>query len=149
MLKQNGVSYVRDGRSPIPKNENISKVMSANKGKNTGPELRFRQALRKRNLLGYRLHSKNVPGRPDIVFHKKKLAIFIHGCYWHRCPSCKYVLPKTNRIFWKRKFEANKMRDKNKKKLLAKEGWKTLTIWECQLKKDIDKQVDKVIEFIS
>ena len=75
--------YIRDGRSPVPKKEATSKVMSANKGKDTNPELLLRKELWKNNIKGYRLHWKKVPGSPDIAFPKKKLAIFINGCFWH------------------------------------------------------------------
>ena len=143
-----GASYIRDGRAPIPKKESTSRVMSANRGKNTGPELEFRKALRAAGLVGYRLHWKKAPGRPDIAFTKKKIAIFINGCFWHRCPYCKYALPKSNKAFWRKKFEANIERDKKKKNLLRKESWKVLVIRECQLKKDPVKQVEKVIKIL-
>lgn len=91
--------YVRDKRSPKPKNENVSRVMSANKAKNSKPEVQLRKYLWNNGLKGYRLHHKKSPGRPDIAYISKKLAIFVNGCYWHRCPKCNYTLPKNNRIF--------------------------------------------------
>jgi DNA mismatch endonuclease, patch repair protein len=141
--------YVRDGRAPIPKNINTSRVMSANKAKDTKPELEFRRALRKAGLAGYRLHWKIVPGNPDIVFLDKKTAIFINGCFWHRCPYCKSSLPKSNRNFWRKKFEANIKRDKKKKYLLKKKGWTVFIFWECQIKKDVMKNVEKIKKFMN
>jgi DNA mismatch endonuclease (patch repair protein) len=136
--------YIRDKRSPIPKNENVSKVMSANKAKNTKPELLFRKALSNAGIKGYRLHWKSVPGKPDIAFVGKKLAIFINGCYWHRCPYCNPSFPKTNTEFWTDKFKKNISRDKKKKQELEAEGWKVLIFWECQIKKELDMCINEV-----
>ncbi len=96
--------YCRDSRSPIPKSEQTSKTMSAIKAKNTKPELLLRKALWHSGVKGYRLHWKKVPGRPDIAFPGKKIAIFVNGCFWHRCPICNPSLPKTNISFWTDKF---------------------------------------------
>jgi len=106
--------YIRDGRSPIPKSENTSKVMSANKAKDTKPELKVRMKLFQEGLRGYRIHYKKAPGSPDICFTTKKMAILIHGCFWHRCPKCKLPLPKSNTEFWQKKFSNNKKKIKRK-----------------------------------
>ena len=111
--------------------------MSANRAKNSTPELTLRKALWKAGLRGYRLHYKKVPGRPDISYVSKKLAIFVHGCFWHRCPKCSYKLPKTNSAFWQAKFERNVARDERKAKDLRNIGWTVLTVWECDLKEDL------------
>ena len=129
--------YIRDKRSPIPKNKNVSKVMSANKSKDTKPELTFRKALWKEGKLGYRLHKRIVNTRPDIVYNKHKIAIFINGCYWHRCPKCDLSLPKSNVEFWKQKFKRNIERDRAKTKALEDIGWKVYTIWECDIIKNV------------
>jgi DNA mismatch endonuclease, patch repair protein len=129
--------YIRDGRAPVPKKKSTSSVMSANKAKNTKPELWLRKALWKEGIRGYRLHWKKVPGSPDIAFPNRKLAIFVNGCYWHRCPHCKLSLPKSNSAFWKEKFDKNIERDKRKIELLKKSGWNVIVIWECMIKKDI------------
>lgn len=126
-------TYIRDGRAPIPKKEVTSRVMSAIRAKDTKPELILRKALWKSGLRGYRLHWKKAPGRPDICFPGKKIAIFVHGCFWHKCPHCKPPLPKTHKAFWKNKFVANKERDRAKERVLKKEGWKVLVLWECQI----------------
>ena len=75
--------YFRDKRSPTPKNETVSRVMSANKAKNTGPEVKLRKKLREIGLIDYKLHSPKITGKPDIAFNKKKLAVFVNGCFWH------------------------------------------------------------------
>ncbi|MBI2063986.1 MAG: very short patch repair endonuclease [Candidatus Yanofskybacteria bacterium] len=126
--------YIRDGRAPIPRKLSTSKVMSANKKSNTGPEIILKKYIRKAGLRGYRLSPKNIPGRPDISFTKKKIAIFVHGCFWHRCPECSFPLPRDNKNFWSEKFKRNKARDQKKKKELQKLWWKVLTIWEHQIK---------------
>lgn len=107
--------------------------MSANKGKNTRPEIALRQALWAAGLKGYRLHKQTLPGKPDIVFSRRKLVIFVHGCFWHRCPKCKYTLPKTNTEYWKKKFGRNVARDKKTVADLESRGWKVITVWECDL----------------
>ena len=131
------MNYIRDGRAPIPKSEVTSRVMSANKGKNTKPELMLREALIKIGIPDFVIHIKDVPGRPDIAYPEKKLAIFVHGCFWHRCPICNPKLPKSNTKYWKTKFEKNKERDAKKIKALMDAGWKTLVIWEHEIKKDV------------
>ena len=136
--------YSRDKRSPKPLNESTSKVMSANKAKNTKPELLLRKALWKKGHKGYRLNWKKVPGRPDIAFPGRKLAIFVNGCYWHRCPKCDLSLPKTNTQFWKEKFDNNAKRDKKKNDELISLGWKVIVIWECEIHSDLNKYVNLV-----
>ncbi len=136
--------YIRDGRAPIPKNEATSVLMRANKPKNTKPEIQLRKALWKDNLRGYRLNYKKAPGSPDIAFVSKKIAIFVHGCYWHRCPTCDLSLPKSNSTFWRNKFEKNIKRDKRKKQELQKKGWKVFIVWECEIKKDLKNQITKI-----
>jgi len=138
------MDYIRDGRAPIPKSEKTSKVMSANKGKNTKPELLLREALKDIGLSKFKVHLKEIPGRPDIVFINSKLAVFVHGCFWHHCPKCNPNLPKTNTVFWKEKFEKNKERDARKIKSLKNAGWKTLVIWEHEIKDDVVKCAKKI-----
>lgn len=129
--------YLRDGRSPVPLSESISKVMSANKGRDTKPEISLRKALWSASLRGYRLHAKSLPGRPDISYSQKKLAVFVNGCFWHRCPHCNPNEPKSNKEFWQRKFKANIERDARKIELLNSIDWQTITLWECQIRNDI------------
>ncbi len=143
-LYNSDIEYSRDKRSPVPKSETVSRVMSANRAKNTSPELTLRKRLWSVGHKGYRLHYKKIPGRPDITFISKKVAIFVNGCFWHRCPHCSYSLPKTNTDFWKEKFKRNKRRDEEKERELNKRGWKVLVIWECELKKNIESVINRV-----
>ena len=136
--------YIRDGRSPIPKKEITSRVMSSIRGKDTKPELRLRKALFNGGLSGYRLHWKKAPGRPDISYPGAKIAIFVNGCYWHRCPHCKPGFPKTHIRFWKEKFQKNVERDKRKTRELRSQGWKVKVIWECQIRDNLAKYIESI-----
>ena len=120
-----------------------SRNMAAIKSKNTKPEIAVRKNL---HALGYRfrLHRKDLPGKPDIVLPKYKTVIFVNGCFWHQHKGCKYSrLPKTNIDFWKRKLEGNTQRDKLKQSKLKDMGWKVINIWECQT-----KEIDDIRNFI-
>jgi len=100
---------------------------------NTRPELAVRKLV---FGLGYRyrLHARELPGCPDLVFRPRRKVIFVHGCFWHRHASCALArMPKSRLEFWRPKLEGNRKRDDRNKKALAREGWKVLTIWECEL----------------
>ena len=141
--------YQRDGRAPIPDSETISKVMQANKGRDTSPEIRLRKALWHGNLKGYRLNAKGLPGRPDITYPRARLAIFVNGCFWHRCPMCNPPLPKSNSDFWSEKFHKNLERDEAKTRKLREMGWEVLTVWECEIRGDVNSIVDRVAEALT
>lgn len=108
--------------------------MSRIKSKNTKPELIVKEILR--NLkIRHRLHSKALPGKPDIVVSSKRTVIFINGCFWHQHKNCKrQVLPKTNIDYWHKKLERNLERQKRVLAELKRDKWKSIIIWECQVK---------------
>jgi DNA mismatch endonuclease (patch repair protein) len=112
-----------------------SRCMAAIKSKHTKPEVLVRILLRRMGY-GYRLHMGGLPGRPDIVVPSKKLAVFVHGCFWHS-HRCRYgrVIPATNAEFWRTKRMGNVRRDKRNSRVLRKNGWKVITVWECWTKK--------------
>lgn len=115
-----------------------SRMMAGIRGKDTKPELALRRALHARGLR-YRLHPRNVPGKPDLLFPKYRAAIFVHGCFWHRHEGCPYATtPATRPEFWQAKFEANVRRDKEVWKRLLGEGWRVATVWECHLRRPLD-----------
>ncbi|HWX54920.1 MAG TPA: DNA mismatch endonuclease Vsr [Verrucomicrobiae bacterium] len=119
-----------DSLSPAERSEIMGRVRS----KNSRPELFVRKLV---FALGYRyrLHAKDLPGHPDLVFRKARKVIFVHGCFWHRHAACALArLPKSRLDFWVPKLEGNKIRDRRVKRTLAKQGWKVLTIWECHVK---------------
>ena len=108
--------------------------MSRIRSRDTAPELAVRKVLYRMGYR-YRLHSAIVPGKPDIVLTKFKSVIFVHGCFWHRHPGCKFAYtPKSREEFWTKKFEANVRRDEVVKKQLSESGWRNLIIWECETK---------------
>ncbi|MGO6795696.1 DNA mismatch endonuclease Vsr [Rhizobium ruizarguesonis] len=112
--------------------EQRSRMMSGIRGKNTGPELAVRKAA---HALGYRfrLHRKDLPGSPDLVFPRKNTVVFVHGCYWHRHEGCRYCYtPKSNIEFWATKFKNNIARDKRVREELEHLGWRVVTLWECE-----------------
>jgi DNA mismatch endonuclease (patch repair protein) len=114
--------------------EQRSERMGRIKAKNSGPEMRVRRLIHKLGFR-YRLHSSDLPGKPDIVFRKRKLVIFVHGCFWHRhiTPTCNLArLPKSRLEFWVPKLERNRIRDLDNQKRLEALGWKVLVIWECE-----------------
>lgn len=112
-----------------------SRMMAGIKGKDTKPELVLRRALHAGGFR-YRLHSKNVPGRPDLVFPKHHAIVFVHGCFWHRHEGCRYTTtPSTRPEFWQAKFDANVIRDAAIRDQLREAGWRVATVWECSLRK--------------
>lgn len=105
--------------------------MRAIRGKDTVPE-RLVRSMAHRLGLRFRLHGKNLPGTPDLVFVKHRTVIFVHGCFWHR-HNCKLAaIPKTRPEFWALKFQANVDRDRRNKALLEQKGWRVVEIWECE-----------------
>ena len=127
----------------------IKKSMQGNKRANTRPEMLVRLCLRQAGLTGYRLQWKKAPGRPDIAFPGRKVAIFVNGCFWHRCPHCSPSVPKRNVEFWEAKFARNVARDAKAQAELAKAGWTSIVIWECELKRDrIDQTMERVIDTV-
>ncbi len=113
--------------------ETRSYNMSRIKGKDTKPEMLVRKFLHA-NGFRYRLHVKNLPGKPDIVLPKYKTVIFVHGCFWHRHEGCKYfVVPKTRTEWWLNKINGNVENDKKAYNALHELGWKIFEIWECKL----------------
>lgn len=136
--------YLRDGRAPVPKDPRTSALMSRIRSKDTGPELILRHLLRNAGYTGYRLHYKRAPGRPDIAFVGLRVAVFVHGCFWHSCPHCQPPRPKTNTKFWHNKLDTNQVRDQRKCRELRSAGWQVITVWECQLRKRPISQLRRV-----
>lgn len=111
-----------------------SRMMAGIKSKDTKPEMLVRRFLHAQGFR-YRLHDEKLPGSPDIVLAKYHLAIFVHGCFWHRHPGCRFATtPDQNRRNWIQKFNQNMARDKRQIQFLVGNGWRVLVIWECGLK---------------
>jgi DNA mismatch endonuclease (patch repair protein) len=121
-----------DKVTPERRSQNMSKIRS----RDTSPELIVRQYLYSHGLR-YRLHSKNLPGKPDLVFASRRLCVFVHGCFWHGCPRCidgtRRV--KSNEQYWSAKVVGNQARDVRNRTALVAAGWTVLVIWECEIRR--------------
>lgn len=115
--------------------------MSRIRGKDTAPEILLRRTLHRAGFR-YRLHVKDLPGKPDLVFPSRRTVIFVHGCYWHR-HNCRYgrVRAKTNAAFWEKKIRGNVERDRKHVAALRHAGWRVLTVWECEREKGATRAV--------
>jgi DNA mismatch endonuclease (patch repair protein) len=112
--------------------------MSQIRKTNTEPEMILRRALSDKGAKGYRIHYKLI-GKPDIVFPRKKIAIFVDGCFWHRCPKCSIKIPIENRSYWQKKIANNVKRDKLVTARLRKSGWNVIRVWEHDVRKNLSK----------
>jgi len=108
-------------------------MMSGIRGKNTKPELVIRHGLFSLGFR-YRLHVRDLPGKPDLAFPKYKTVLFINGCFWHQHDCKLFKAPSTNRDFWEIKFTRNKLNDEINRSLLLNAGWKVVVVWECAMK---------------
>lgn len=132
-----------DIKSPQERSQNMSMIKSTC----TKPEIFIRSLLHKTGLR-FRVNYSSIVGKPDIYFTKKRVAVFINGCYWHRHKDCKYAYtPKSNTDFWSKKFIANQQRDRFVKEQLAQDGVRVLLIWECNVKKMmVDENICKELK---
>jgi DNA mismatch endonuclease (patch repair protein) len=121
-------------RPPPPSSAAISNSMRSNRPEATGPEVSLRRALWTVGSRGFRLNTPGLPGRPDIVFRRSRVAVFVNGCFWHRCPIHGRRLPVAHREYWELKFRLNVRRDKEKRRLLEAMGWRVLVVWECEVR---------------
>jgi DNA mismatch endonuclease (patch repair protein) len=110
--------------------------MAAIRGKDTKPEMLVRRAVHAAGFR-YRLHQRDLPGRPDLVLTRLKTVVFVHGCFWHHHDCVKSQWPKTRREFWRKKIEANQARDVRTTYFLKTAGWHVEVIWECELKREV------------
>lgn len=125
-----------------------SRMMSGIRGKDTQPELAIRRGLHARGFR-FRLHAKDVPGKPDLVLPRFHAAIFVNGCFWHRHDCHLFKMPATRPEFWSQKLERNVLRDQIVHAQLVKKGWRILVVWECSLKGRTCIGIDEVIARIT
>ena len=120
-----------DKLSPSARSMNMSRIRS----RDTSPEIAVRRALHKEGLR-FRLHVRNLPGKPDLVFPSRRACVFVHGCFWHGCPNCVDGTRKvkSNRSYWSPKIEGNRERDARHVAALHDAGWSVFVIWECQVR---------------
>ena len=122
--------------------------MAGIKGINTRPEMLVRRALHAAGMR-FRLHRRDLPGRPDIVLARHHAAIFVHGCFWHRHPNCRFATtPDSNARFWRAKFAQNVARDTKQRRALRRKGWRVLVVWECEVGKpsSVERIVKKILD---
>ena len=121
-----------------------SRMMAGIRSTNTKPELTIRRALHRKGLR-YRVHSKAIPGRPDLVFPRYRAVVFIHGCFWHGHECSFFRMPSTRPDFWNSKIMTNRKRDERVRTALADAGWRQLTIWECAVRDKTPRVLENVI----
>lgn len=132
--------FCMDVHDKATRSYNMSRIRS----RDTKPEIRFRKLLWLCGLRGYRLHSK-LPGKPDVVFSRARLAIFIDGCFWHSCPECSDGRgPSSNTLYWDAKRTLNRKRDERRTREIRAMGWTVLRIWEHEVMKRADECVNRV-----
>lgn len=126
-----------------------SRMMASIKGRDTRPEIALRRALHVRGLR-FRLHAKHLPGRPDLVLPKWNALVYVHGCFWHRHPGCRFATrPATRPEFWENKFAGNVARDLRNLSAAEAAGWRTCVVWECALKASgIESVADGVVSWL-
>lgn len=120
-----------DPLSAAERSERMSRIRSTD----TGPEMVVRRIAHRMGLR-YRLHRADLPGKPDLVFPRRKKVVFVHGCFWHLHGCKNYQLPRTRREFWMPKLEGNKKRDADNRRRLIEDGWEVLVIWECETRNE-------------
>lgn len=124
--------------------EQRRKNMSNIRSKNTKPELTIEKELKKRKIYFSR-NSKNIFGKPDFIFRRKKIVLFVDSDFWH-CHPKRFIKPKSNLDYWEKKIERNILRDKLVNKTLKQEGWKVIRIWEYDIKKNLEKTIEKLLK---
>src|SRR5947208_758355 len=121
-----------------------SYVMSRIRGRNTKAEILLRRALWSAGLRGYRTHGA-LPGRPDIILTRVRLAVFVDGCFWHSCPRCLIPVPASRVDYWGPKLRRNKLRDGRVRRELRRLGWTTLRLWEHEVRRDCGRSAARVL----
>ena len=122
--------------SPAASTASTRASMKGNRSKGTTAEIKLGAILDSRGLTGYSANDPEMPGSPDFAFWDERVAVFVNGCYWHRCPYCKPNFPKSNREYWSAKFQRNRLRDAQNRSDLRSMGWKPVVVWECMLSKN-------------
>lgn len=121
-----------------------SRMMAGIRSKDTKPEMTVRRFLHAKGFR-YRLHTRDLPGSPDLVLPKYRVAIFVHGCFWHRHLGCRYTTtPASNIEKWNEKFRANTERDMRKEAALEASGWRVIVVWECELRRTAQERLERL-----
>lgn len=139
---------------PLPKSRPASNrarasIMRSNSSTGTKPERMIVESLRESGVTGLSVNNSSIPGSPDLTFDDRKLAVFVHGCFWHRCPHCRPHMPKSNVAYWEAKFARNQARDRKVTRQLRQLGWRTMIVWECQVKSRLPSVRRRVLSALS
>ena len=137
-MRYSGI-FMTDVLTPQQRKKNMSHI----RGKDTGPEIKLRKLLWFNGIRGYRIHY-NLPGKPDIVFTKKKVVIFLDGCFWHKCPF-DFQEPETRKEFWMKKINSNVERDTKITRQLQDDGWMVIRFWEHEVRKKPEDVIEKIL----
>lgn len=129
-----------DKISPSARSRNMSRIRSTG---NMTTEKRLRAYLVRSRLSGWHIHGSNLIGRPDFVFHRQKVAVFVDGCFWHACPRCGHT-PKSNQRYWSPKLLRNRNRDKKASRQLRRNGWNVVRLWEHEIRDTPTKVITRV-----
>ncbi len=133
-----------DVHTPAQRSFNMSRI----RGRDTKPEVLLRSLLHRAGFR-FRKNVKSLPGKPDIVLPKYRAVVRVHGCYWHRHEGCRFTTtPATRQSFWAEKFNSTVERDLNTKRMLAKQGWRVFTVWECELNEDPTAAAERILRKI-
>ena len=134
--------------APPATNAAVRSSMTGNRSTNTVPESNMQAALIALGVDKFTLHAP-LPGTPDLAFCTEKIAVFVHGCYWHRCPYCSPHFPATNQTYWTAKFARNRIRDKRNRAALKVMGWQVVVVWECKLQKNPRQQARRILSWLA
>lgn len=140
-------SHLKIRLPPAPRasSDSVKSSMQGNRSERTRPENLLESKLHQHSITGFFQNDKSLPGSPDFSFPQAKLAVFVNGCYWHRCPYCKFSIPNSNPEYWTAKFARNVSRDRHARWSLRQIGWQSLIIWECKLLKHPNRAVSRII----
>jgi DNA mismatch endonuclease (patch repair protein) len=140
---------LREPRRPAPTSPERSRIMRAVRRQATGPERRLQEALRSLGLR-FATNARDLPGSPDIVFRRQRVAVIVHGCFWHRHRNCpRTTTPRSNVDYWHAKFAANVDRDRRKLAELRRLGWKAIVLWQCEIEADPLKAAQRVFSILA
>ena len=138
-----------DKRNPPPSSLATRNVMKANRGSGNALERRVWKELRSKGVPRFRTNWPTPAGRADLAFPQHRVAVFIHGCFWHHCAYCQRRVPIRNRSFWARKFAANRARDARVRAQLRACGWSVVELRECQIRRHLDRQLDRIARAVA
>lgn len=138
------MKHIHLPQAPPATSAAVRASMQGNKSLKTKPESILKDELKRAGIRLFIMNYKRLSGTPDLAFPSAKLAVFLHGCFWHRCPYCNPHFPDSNQEYWSAKFARNKRRDTRVRRDLRAQGWRPIVVWECKLKKNPQRTVYRI-----